>query len=128
MAQVIRRFLLVEAATFITAAAIHGGWLISGYEHREARIAESIIAAVLLGGAAVAWAKPARTRAAGLFGQGFALFWTLVGVIMIAVGVGPRTGTDILYHIAIIAVLVWGIVVARSLPSTMLINIDARSA
>ena len=50
MAQVIRRFLLVEAATFMTAAAIHGGWLISGYEHREARIAESIIAAVLLGG------------------------------------------------------------------------------
>ena len=119
MAQVIRRFLLVEAATFITAAAIHGGWLISGYEHREARIAESIIAAVLLGGAAVAWAKPARTRAAGLFGQGFALFWTLVG---------PRTGPDILYHIAIVAVLVWGIVVARSLPSTMLINIDGRSA
>ena len=69
MAQVIRRFLLVEAATFITAAAIHGGGLISGYEHREARIAESIIAAVLLGGAAVAWAKPARTSAAGLFGH-----------------------------------------------------------
>jgi hypothetical protein len=50
MAQVVRRFLLVEAAAFITAAAIHGGWLIGGYEHREARIAESIIAAVLLGG------------------------------------------------------------------------------
>jgi hypothetical protein len=32
---------------------------------------------------------------------------------MIAVGVGPRTGPDILYHIAIVAVLVWGIVVAR---------------
>jgi hypothetical protein len=113
MAQVVRRFLLVEAATFITAAAIHGGWLISGYEHREARIAESIIAVVLLGGAAIAWARPAWTRTVGLFAQGFALFFTLVGVTMIAVGVGPRTGPDILYHIAIVAVLVWGIVVAR---------------
>jgi len=62
MAQVVRRFLLVEAATFIAAAAIHGSWLISGYDHREARIAESIIAAVLLGGAAIVWARPAWTR------------------------------------------------------------------
>jgi hypothetical protein len=116
MAQVVRRFLLVEAATFITAAAIHGGWLIGGYEHREARIAESIIAAVLLGGAAIAWARPAWARTAGLFAQGFALFWTLVGVVMIAVGVGPRTGPDIVYHVAIVAVLVWGIVVARRAP------------
>jgi len=116
MPQVVRRFLLVEAATFITAAAIHGGWLIGGYEHREARIAESIIAAVLLGGAAIGWARPAWTRRAGLFAQGFALFWTLVGVVMIAVGVGPRTGPDVLYHVAIVAVLVWGIVVARRAP------------
>jgi hypothetical protein len=113
MAQVVRRFLLVEAATFVTAAAIHGGWLISGYEHREARIAESVIAAVLLGGAAIAWARPAWTRAAGLFAQGFALFWTLVGIATIAAGVGPRTGPDVLYHIAIVAVLVWGLTVTR---------------
>lgn len=113
MAQVVRRFLLVEAATFITAAAIHGGWLVSGYEHREARIAESIIAVVLLTGAVIASARPASTRAVGVFAQGFALFVTLVGVTMIAVGVGPRTGPDILYHIAIVAVLVWGILVAR---------------
>jgi hypothetical protein len=113
MAQVVRRFLLVEAATFITAAAIHAGWLISGYEHREARIAESIIAAVLVGGAAIAWARPAWARTAGLFAQGFALFWTLVGIATIAAGVGPRTGPDILYHVAIVAVLVWGLTVTR---------------
>ena len=113
MAQVVRRFLLVEAATFITAAAIHAGWLIGGYEHREARIAESIIAAVLVGGAAIAWARPTWTRGAGLFAQGFALFWTLVGITTIAVGVGPHTGPDILYHIAIVAVLLWGLTVTR---------------
>jgi hypothetical protein len=116
MAQVVRRFLLVEAATFIAAAAIHGGWLIGGYEHREARTAESIIAAALLSGAAIAWVRPAWIRTAGLFAQGFALFWTLVGIVTIAVGVGPRTGPDILYHLAIVAVLVWGIVVVRRAP------------
>ena len=38
MPQVVRVFLLIEAATFILAAAVHGGLLIAGYEHREARI------------------------------------------------------------------------------------------
>jgi hypothetical protein len=74
MSRVIRLLLLGEAATFIIAAAIHAGLLMSGYEHREAQIAESAIAAVLLAGAAVAWLRPASTRAVGLWTQGFALF------------------------------------------------------
>jgi hypothetical protein len=115
MAQVVRSFLLVEAATFITAAAIHAGWLIRGYEHREARIAESIIAAVLLGGAVVTWLRPVWARAAGLISQGFALFLTLVGITTIAVGIGPRTLLDILYHMAIVAVLVWGLTETRKI-------------
>jgi hypothetical protein len=113
MAQVIRVLLLAEAATFIIAASIHAGLLISGYEHQEARIAESAIAAVLLIGATVAWIRPARTRAAGLWAQGFALFWTLVGIVTIVVGIGPRTPVDIAYHIAMVAVLVWGLLLAR---------------
>ena len=116
MRDVIRVFLLAEAATFILAAMIHAGLLISGYEHREARIAESIIGAVLLAGAAVAWIRPAWTRRAGLFAQGFALFWTLVGIVTIIVGIGPRTPVDVAYHISIVAVLVWGLLVARRTP------------
>jgi hypothetical protein len=116
MPGVIRLLLLGEAATFIIAAAIHGGLIVSGYEHREARIAESAIAAVLLAGAAVAWIRPAWTRAAGLWAQGFALFWTLVGIVAIIVGIRPRTPVDIAYHIAMVAVLVWGLAVARRAP------------
>ena len=116
MSRVIRLLLLGEAATFIIAAAIHAGLLISGYEHREARIAESAIAGVLLAGAAVAWLRPASTRPAGLWTQGFALFWTLVGIVTIVVGIGPRTPVDIAYHIAIVAVLAWGLVVAWRTP------------
>jgi hypothetical protein len=113
MIETIRWFLLVEAATFIAAAAIHAGMLVSGYEHREARIAESAIAVALLAGLMAAWIRPTWTRRAGLFAQGFALFWTLVGIVTIAAGIGPRTPADIVYHIGIGAVLIWGLVVAR---------------
>ncbi len=34
----------------------------------------------------------------------------------IVVGVGPRTVPDIAYHVAIVAVLVWGLVVAKRAP------------
>jgi hypothetical protein len=113
MAQVIRAFLLAEAVIFVVAASVHGGWLMSGYEHHEARVAESLIAAVLLASAAVTWLRPMWTRAAGLFAQGFALALTFVGIGTIAAGIGPQTPLDIVYHIAIVAVLVWGLVVAR---------------
>ena len=83
--------MVVEAATFIVAAAIHGGLLIRGYEHREARIAESVIAIVLLAGATLTWIRPASARAMGLGAQGFALLGTLVGVLTIAIGIGPRS-------------------------------------
>jgi hypothetical protein len=106
-------FLLVEAATFLLAASVHAGLLLDGYEHREARIAESVIALALLVGLAVTWIRPRWTRRAGLAAQGFALFWTLVGIVTIAIGIGPRTGPDIAYHIGIVVVLVWGLVVAR---------------
>src|SRR5919198_626830 len=38
----IRLFLLFEAATFIVASLVHAGFLISGYEHARARIAEGV--------------------------------------------------------------------------------------
>ena len=105
--------MLVEAATFIMAAAVHAGLLIAGYEHREARIAESVIALVLLAGAALAWIRPQSVRVAGIAAQGFALFGTLVGIFTIAIGIGPRSALDIVYHVAIVSVLAWGLVLAR---------------
>jgi len=41
------------------------------------------------------------------------LLGTLVGLATIAIGVGPRTAPDIAYHVAIAAILVWGLAVAR---------------
>lgn len=113
MNRAIRTLLLVEAASFVTASLIHAGILIDGYEHRQARIAEGIIAIVLIAGFVLAWVRPTRARAAALAGQAFALFWTLVGVFTIIIGIGPRTVPDVVYHVAIVAVLSYGLVVAR---------------
>ena len=110
---IIRAFLIVEAATFILAALIHAGHFVDGYDHFEAHLAETVIATVLVIALIVSWVRPAKTRAAGLAGQGFALIATCVGLFTIAVGVGPRTVPDVVYHVAIVIVLVWGLVVAR---------------
>jgi hypothetical protein len=101
--------MLFEAASFIAAALVHSGLLIEGYEHPQARIAESIIAIVLFVGAALTWIRPAWVRRVGLAAQGFALLGTLVGVFTIAIGIGPRTIPDIAYHIGIVVILMWGL-------------------
>jgi hypothetical protein len=111
----IRGFLLVEAATFVAASLIHSGALITSYEHKQARIAEGVIAMVLLVGAVLTWIRPACTRWAGLVAQGFALLGTLVGIFTIFVGVGPRTVPDIAYHLAIVLVLLWGLTFAKKM-------------
>jgi hypothetical protein len=109
----IRFFMLLEAASFVIASIVHGGLLIAGYEHHKARIAEGVIAVVLLMGLAATWLRPAWLRGVGLAAQGFALLGTLVGLFTIAIGVGPRTVPDVIYHVGIVAVLVWGLNVAR---------------
>jgi hypothetical protein len=109
MIQMTRRFMTVEAVSFGLAALIHSGGLIAGYEHYRARTAESVIAAVLLAALAATWVRPASTRVFGLAGQGFALLGTTIGLITVAIGVGPRTVLDIAYHVSIYCVLLWGL-------------------
>jgi hypothetical protein len=117
MRQVIWLFMLFEVASFIAASLIHSGVLIAGYEHRQARIAEGVIAIVLLVGLVLIWIRPAWTRGVGLAAQAFALLGTLVGVFTIAIGVGPRTAPDLAYHAGIVVVLVWGLIVTARVRS-----------
>ncbi len=42
---------------------------------------------------------------------------TLVGIFTIAIGIGPRTVADVVYHIVIVVVLVWGLVLALRAPA-----------
>jgi hypothetical protein len=117
MTRTIRLFLLVEAAAFLAASLVHTGYIVTGYEHPKARIAEGIIGIVLLVGLAYTWARPESTRGAGLGTQGFALLGTLVGAFTIAIGIGPRTVPDIVFHVGLVILLVWGLAVTARAPS-----------
>lgn len=109
---VVRWFLLAEAALFGIASVIHAGVLLQGYEHVQARTAETVIALVLLAGLLGSALAPPRARAFGLGAQAFALLGTLVGVAMIAIGVGPRTALDLTLHVTMVSLLVVGLVAA----------------
>jgi heme A synthase len=116
MMKTIRLFVLFEFVAFITAASIHFGVLLKGYEHRQAGTAESVIALVLLLGLILTLIRPRSTRWIGLLVQAFALFGTLVGIFTIAIGVGPRTIGYISYHAAIVIVLVLGLITSVRAP------------
>ncbi len=101
--------LLFEGATFIAASLVHRGALVTGYEHGRAAIAETVIGVVLLAGAVLVRLVPARARSVGVAAQAFAVLGTLVGLVMVAIGVAPRTVPDVVYHFTILAVLVAGL-------------------
>src|SRR5687767_4353765 len=119
MNRTIRTLLLVEAASFGLASLVHAGILVDGYQHREARIAESIIAIALVAGLVLLTIRPAWTRSVALAAQAFALLGTLVGLLVIIIGIGPRTVPDVVYHVAIVGVLIYGLVVASQRSASM---------
>lgn len=104
--------LAVQIILFAAASLIHAGVLASGYEHSRAAIAEGVIAAVLFAGLVVSLARPRATRTIALVVQGFALLGTLVGAFTIAIGVGPQTTADALFHAGLLPLLLFGLAVA----------------
>jgi hypothetical protein len=110
----VRTLLCIEAIAFGTAALVHAGVVIEGYRHREATIAESVIAGVLTLGLAVSVMSPPSSRAVGLAVQGFALLGTLVGIFTIAIGIGPQSRFDVALHVGFVVLLIAGLaIVAR---------------
>ena len=112
MFSTIQWFLLFEAAAFLAASFVHRGMIITGFAHRQASIAESVIGIVLLVSLAASRVRPRAVRGIGLAAQGFALLGTLVGAVMIAIGVGPRSIPDVVFHAGLIILLVSGLVTA----------------
>jgi hypothetical protein len=113
----VRWFLALEAAAFAVAVLIHRGVLVSGYAHWKAATAEGVIALVLAGGLVASLAFPAASRTGGLVCQGFALLGTCVGLFTIAVGVGPRTGLDLILHGVFVVLLASGLLVVARTPA-----------
>ncbi len=106
----LRWLLFAEAFAFGVALKIHFGILFPGFEHTKAGVAESVIGVVLLLGWGVGMARPSAFRWAGPLAQGFALLGTLVGAFTIAIGIGPQTVGDLVFHAAILIVLIAGLV------------------
>jgi hypothetical protein len=109
--QAARAWMLAEALTLGVASTVHG-LLVPGYAHPQARTAEAVIAAVLVLAAAETWLRPEHARRAAIFGQGFALAGTLVGLFTIVLGIGPHTVPDVVFHALLLATLVTGLTVA----------------
>jgi hypothetical protein len=105
----LRLLLPLEAATFAVAASIHFGAFLEGYGHRKAGTAETVIAVVLVAGFLLSFVRPYEAIVGA---QAFAILGVCVGLFTIAVGVGPRTVADVVYHVAILAVLVAGLMLA----------------
>ena len=110
--QVARAWMLAEAFTLGIASMVHAGLLVPGHAHPQARTAEAVIAAVLVLAAIETWRRPEHARRAAIFGQGFALVGTLVGLFTIVLGIGLRTVPDIVYHALLLAMLVTGLALA----------------
>jgi hypothetical protein len=103
-------FLAVEAALLAAAALVHSGIVLPGFEHGRAATAEGVIAAVLACSLVLSQALPARAGAIALAAQLFAVAATLVGAFTIAIGVGPRTAGDIVFHGLLLVILAAGLV------------------
>ncbi|AYQ27492.1 MULTISPECIES: hypothetical protein [unclassified Polaromonas] len=113
----LRGFLLLEAGLLVAASLVHGGLLLLGHAHSQARVAEAVIAAVLLTAWALSLVWPGRTRKLALLAQAFALIGTLVGVFTIAAGIGPQSAPDVVFHVALLALLLAGLRFARRVPA-----------
>ena len=109
----LRAVLVAEIVLFSLASLIHRGILARGFEHTKAAVAEGIIALVLAIGLAFTVYSPNEGRAAAVWTQGFALLGVCVGVVMIMIGVGPRTGLDYGIHAVMAVTLLAGLVIAR---------------
>jgi hypothetical protein len=105
-------FLAAETALFAVASLVHAGILASGFEHARAMIAEGVIGAVLGLGLLALLIWPARGPIIALSVQGFALLGTLVGAFTIAIGVGPQTRGDAVFHVVLLLVLLTGLLTA----------------
>ena len=119
MNKTIRLFLLFEGIAFMAASLTHFGALIHGYAHRPAGIAEGVIGIVLLIGWVLTWILRVWTRGTGIAVQAFALLGTCVGIYTIAIGVGPRTISDIAFHVVILIALIFGLFVTFRAPKQL---------
>ena len=112
----LRWLMAVAAVSLLVAAALHAGLIIPG-PFNDAAMYETGVASVLIVGLALTFIGPAWARWGGLAASVLALAGASVGLYMALRGLGPNTVPDIVYHVALLALLLVGIAVAWRVPS-----------
>jgi hypothetical protein len=115
MLSYVRWIMAVEAISLLVAAALHAGIVISG-PLDQAAYYESGIAVILTIGLALTFLRPGPARWSALATQAVALAGACIGLYLALRGLGPNTVPDIVYHFALVALLVIGLIAAWRMP------------
>ena len=106
----LRIILLIEIVALGAAAVLH---LPPGGDPTQSpSIYEGTIALVLLVGLVIVLVRPSWGPWAALLTQAFALVCASIGLYLAVIGVGPNSIPDLVFHVAIVALLIWGLIVA----------------
>lgn len=116
MITTLRWIMAIAAASLLVAAALHAGLVIPG-RFDDAAMYESGIAVILLIGLALTFVGPAWARWGGLAATVLALAGASIGLYVAIRGVGPNTLPDMVFHVALIVLLLAGVAVAWRVPS-----------
>jgi hypothetical protein len=116
MVLTLRWIMGVAAASLLVAAALHAGLVISGPPD-QAAMYETGVAVILIIGLALTLIGPEWARWGGLAATVLALAGASIGLYLALRGLGPNTVPDIVYHVALVALLLAGIGVAWRVPS-----------
>jgi hypothetical protein len=114
----IRLLLAIEAIGLAGAALLH--LPPSGDPAQSPSIYEGTISVVLFVALALAVARPSWAAWIALLSQAFALLGASIGLYLAVRGVGPNSAADLAFHVAIVVLLIWGLIMAwqsRSGPS-----------
>ena len=115
MIATLRLIMALAAASLLVAAALHAGLVIEG-PMDQAAMYETGVAVILIIGLAMTFIGPAWARWGGLAATVLALGGASIGLYVALRGIGPNTLADMIYHVALIALLLLGIVVAWRIP------------
>jgi hypothetical protein len=111
----LRWIMAVAAASLLVAAAFHSGTVIPGPLDTAAYY-ETGIAVILVVGLVQTFVAPSAARWIGVVALAISLAGASVGLYLALRGLGPNTVPDIVYHVALVALLLIGLVVAWRVP------------
>lgn len=98
--------------SLLVASSIHFGYLVDGYQDDGAALPEAIIGSVMLVGLALSWSPEPWGRRAAISALVFGLAGSLLGLVLVVIGIGPRTVPDIIYHVLLVTTIATGLFLA----------------